>query len=167
LSDSEALLNRITIETGNYIDKTKVIQQSKMLEEKQTQQIINTYQAKITEQVATRVKAISGRYDARVNVNIDTNLDSSSFGSIRDMEILLASGSAAGSVPAIASIKPVNISTHDNKNGDRQDTQNKATNDSEISREEEQLRLKILDNLEAVYNIPRDNIKIYLQKNVE
>ncbi|MGE4282237.1 MAG: stage III sporulation protein AF [Clostridia bacterium] len=166
LSDSEALLNRMTIETANYIDRAKVTEQSEVLQQKQTQQIVSTYQNKITEQINQRVKSVSGQYDANAKVQIDTNLESSGFGSIRNIEIVLTLGSEGEYVPAITTIEPVKISENPDQYLNQTQEMNKDI-DEQITKEEEQMRIKILDNLSSIYNIPRDNIKIHIQKNVK
>jgi stage III sporulation protein AF len=169
ISNSELLLNKITLEISNYIDKARIAEQSKIMEEKQAQQIIKTYHANLTDQVKQRVKVMSEAYEPEVRVNVDTNLKSSGFGSIREIEISLLPDRGNKVVTAIAPVRPMKVNTR-SQNINQQETSAKQTNASQqdiLTKEEEQLRMKIIDGLQAVYNIPRENIKIHVKKNVQ
>jgi stage III sporulation protein AF len=172
ISNREMWLNKITVDTSNYLDRSKVTEQSKIMKQKQIDQIVRTYYNNLTDQIEKRVQSISKEYTTKVKVNVDTDINSSGFGSIRGIEVLLSPDEHSSVVETVAPVRPLNISTHSKSteqqdeymNNDKDSNVNVALNKNIYTKEEEQLRLKIIDSLQTVYNVPGENIKINIQK---
>ncbi len=148
ITDSEALLHKITLETGNQIDKMKIIEQSHYMQEKQRQQIVRTYHDNLTEQVKQRVDSVCGPYETQVVISADTDLESSGFGSIRAIEIRLQPQEEG-----ITTIKPVQT-VHISKNLPAEERE------AEENEKEKVLKRQIVDTLQAIYNVPEENIRV-------
>lgn len=154
LSNQEVLLHKLTLETGNYIEKMQVIEKSKMMEEKQRQQIISTYRSNLKSQVKQRVTEVCENYEAKVTVDTDTNIQSSGFGSIRGIEITLSPNNKNNVVAVVAPVEKIDIS------GQTFEKEKKP----EETKEEQQLKTRILEYLHGIYSVPKENITINIQK---
>ncbi|NLY43495.1 MAG: stage III sporulation protein AF [Clostridiaceae bacterium] len=165
LSNSEQLLSKMTVEVSNYVDRTRIAERSRLLEEKQNSQIVNIYHEQLTRDIERRVNAISQTYYSQVEVNIDRDIKSSGFGSIRSINITLIPRQEEGG-DNIPVVKPVKITVGSEKSGfisERAQQEMPYVKDV-LTKEEEELKLKLIDQLQAIYNIPGDNIKINIKK---
>ncbi len=156
LTDNDQLFSKYAFEASNHIDKMSIVDKSDVVKEKQMQQIINTYNHNLNNQIQQSVRSLSGGHEAEVIVHTDSDLDSSGFGSIRSIDVVLTSPSNQSTVAVVAPVKEITVG----------DDESGIEKEKKLTKEEETLKRKIIENLQTVYNVPGENIQVDIQKNM-
>ncbi len=155
LTDNDQLFSKYAFEASNQIDKMAIVGKSDMVKEKQMEQIVSTYNHNLNKQIQQSVRSLSGEHEAEVIVHTDSDLESSGFGSIRNIDVVLTSQSNNSTIAVVAPVNEISIG----------DEQLEVEEENKLTKEDETLRRKIIENLQTVYNVPEENIKVEIQKN--
>ncbi len=151
----DKLLDKFTVSTESSIDKNIIIQKSRIIKEKQMEQIIDTMENKVLLAVKRSIMDISGSFDSTIELEIDKNIKSSGFGSLRKIGVTLIPLDKKILKSKVPRVKEVDLS---NDLDFRNNTYEKE------NAENKKMITKITEALHEVYNVPRENINIYVQR---
>jgi stage III sporulation protein AF len=85
--NSKITLNEFQIINSNFIDKKELEYSSKIMEEKQRQQIVEVYRKKLINSVEKRLEDVKKITDVEADIVIDENYESENFGDIKKVFI--------------------------------------------------------------------------------
>lgn len=134
----------IQLTDSNVMDQKEMEQQSKNVDDKQKQQIVEVYRNKIKKRIEDTVKGMDGVSDAKANIVINEDYESENFGGIVSVSLEVVNA------PSDKGIKPVN-KVEIGK--DKEASESKKVVDKE-------LKDKIEDKLCKLFDIEKNSIAI-------
>lgn len=139
----------------NMINRKEIEENSKILKEKQTQQITEVYRKKVINQIIETVGEIKGISGVKADVIINDDYKSNNFGYIKRIYLEIRPEEGNKEVKPIVKINRININNQEQKSGEN-------VNSIEISSE---IKKNINNKLTKLFEIKEENIIISLQKN--
>jgi stage III sporulation protein AF len=152
----ENLFDKITINSQSRIDKESIVRQSSIIKDKQTQQIIEGMEKRLVIDIANRISKTNANISSEISLDIDENIKSSGFGSIRKINIIIKKDKKDVVNGDVKPVKAVSLSE-----GRDYGKLSRANKENNI--ELEAVKNRIVEVLNEVYNVPRENINIYIQ----
>lgn len=137
----------IQLTDSNVMDQKEMEQQSKNVDDKQKQQIVDVYRNKIKKRIEDTVKGMDGVSDAKANIVIEEDYESENFGGIISVSLEVVNA------PSDKGIKPVNKVNKVEIGKDKEASVNKREVDKE-------LKNKIEDKLSKLFDIEKNSIAI-------
>jgi 2C-methyl-D-erythritol 2,4-cyclodiphosphate synthase len=99
------------------MDKIELASQAEKVDQVQNKQIISIYKQKLSEQIKEKILSVKGTKDAHVNISIDENKNSNTFGSILKIDAVVSNDKQEKQ----GSIKKVYISVEKQNNKEQKD----------------------------------------------
>ncbi len=134
----------IQLTDSNVMDQKEMEQQSKNVDDKQKQQIVEVYRSKIKKRIEDTVREMDGVSDAKANIVINEDYESENFGGIISVSLEVVNA------PSDKGIKPVN-KVEIGK--DKEALESKKEVDK-------QLKSKIEDKICKLFDIEKNSIAI-------
>lgn len=134
----------IQLTDSNVMDQKEMEQQSKNVDDKQKQQIVEVYRSKIKKRIEDTVRGMDGVSDVKANIVINEDYESENFGGIISVSLEVVNA------PSDKGIKPVN-KVEIGK--DKEALESKKEVDK-------QLKSKIEDKLCKLFDIEKNSIAI-------
>ena len=172
LSDNEELFRSVFIESNNYIDKSKMMQNIELFESKQKEQIIEQYSNQLALQIKEHLETIGDSYTAAVNINVDRDMEHDKFGTIKSVNITLSKKHSdknkqynSVDIKAVKAIEIAPIRRKEEFNYSHIEEKIESEIENKNSEEERKLKAQIIDVVHTTYKIPIENIKINFRTN--
>ncbi len=146
-------LKEFQIAGSNYIDKREIMINSEVLKENQIKQITNVYRKKVINQLEDVAKNVEGVIDAKADVIINEDYDSSDFGDIKKVYLILTLEDSNKNVKPIVKINKIKIG----RTNPEMDTEF-----SEGGEVDKNIRVQIENKIENLFSIQKENIVMSL-----
>ena len=146
-------LKEFQIAGSNYIDKREIMINSEVLKENQIKQITNVYRKKVINQLEDVAKNVEGVTDAKADVIINEDYDSSDFGDIKKVYLILTLEDSNKNVKPIVKINKIKIG----RTNPEMDTEF-----SEGGEVDKNIRVQIENKIENLFSIQKENIVMSL-----
>ncbi len=137
----------IQLTDSNALDQKELEQQSKNVEEKQKQQIVDVYRSKIKKRIEDTVREMDGVSDAKANIVINEDYESENFGGILSVSLEVVNAPTEKAIKPVSKVGKVEIGK------DKEVSENKKEVDKE-------LKNKIEDKLSKLFDIEKSSIAI-------
>lgn len=145
LVSKENSLDALIIKSSNTFNSKQIAVQSEKLDSLQNAQIISIYKEKLVQEIKEQILTIKDLKDATVKVDIETDTNSTAFGTILGIEAEVCLKDKAQS-KRVEAVKKVDVRL------------------GNISNEEDELVNKIKNKLSSIYEVSNGKVNIKVQK---